>query len=82
MEALPASNTHIFSYNKNDVEAEILNVVIGQFSVATQDAHVLFDYGTTHFFASHTFARKLIQFRDRIGQNFRMTTTTKVGLDD
>ena len=46
-------------------------MVTGQLSVANQDTHVLFDSGATHSFASHTFARKLTQFRDRINQTFK-----------
>ena len=58
-EAPPGPNAHIFAYTKNDVEAGTSNAVTGQLSVANQDAHILFDSGTTYSFASHIFAGKL-----------------------
>ena len=71
LEASPTLNAHIFAYTKNDVEVGTSNVVTGQLSVANKDAHVLFYSGATHSFTSHTFVRKLNQFRYRINQTFR-----------
>ena len=48
-------------------------MVTGQLSVANHDAHVLFDSGASHSFASCSFAKKLDQATDRIEQTFRTT---------
>lgn len=51
-------------------------MVTGQLSIANTEAHVLFDSGATHSFASHAFAKKLDRFKDRIRQTFSTTLSS------
>ena len=67
----PEPQAYNYAYTKGDAEAETSNVVIGQLSLAKQDAYILIDSGATHSFASYAFAKKLYRGEERIRKTFR-----------
>ncbi|KAL5578375.1 hypothetical protein UlMin_020074 [Ulmus minor] len=68
----PETNARIFTFSRNDAEAETSNVVTGQLSVAKMSAYVLFDSSATHSFISNSFADRLNWVRDRMNQSFHI----------